>query len=670
MKDDRRRVVVRDVRPQVDHGRHAIKRVPGEQVAVSADVFGDGHDEVAAVVQVRPRGRRSWRDTPMVPLGDGFDRWTATFTVEEPLGDQEYRVLGWIDHGASWQHALQKKARAGVDVPVQLQAGAALLRDMVAGAAGEDADRARQVADLLDDEDAPLEQRVALGLTEDTTALLRRVDPRWHATASERLPIQVDRHRARFSAWYELFPRSLGGPDRHGTLADVVDELPRIARMGFDVLYLPPIHPIGETHRKGADNTTTASPGDPGSPWAIGNADGGHLAVHSELGTVQDVAELARIARDEHGIDLALDIAFQCSPDHPWVTEHPEWFRHRPDGTIQYAENPPKKYQDIYPLDFETEDAAGLWQALLEVFLHWCDRGVRVFRVDNPHTKSFPFWDWCIAELRAAHPDVILLAEAFTRPRVMEELAKRGFAQSYSYFTWREHRWELEQYVREMFHSQHIDFMRPNFWPNTPDILPAHLEHGTRATFVARLVLASMLNANYGVYGPPYELLEQAAIIPGRSGDYLHSEKYQLRHRELPDPDEPGTMSNLMKRVNEIRNAHPALQGNRNLTQHHVDDDQLMAWSKAYDGGVAPDGTRLDPDVVLVVVNLDPHHGRAGTVHLDLGGLRLREGDVFTVHDELSDRTFRWRGSANYVELGTDLPAHVFDVRGPDGGQW
>jgi len=648
-------VVIRDVRPQVDGGRHPLKRVTGEPVPVSADIFCDGHDRVAAVLQHRAVGARRWREAQLAPVGN--DRWAGTFTVGDP-GDWEYRVTGWVDHLTTWQDHLARKVDAAVDVETHLLAGADLLRDLAGTRRSKAAGRLRELADQLGDQDTPPGARVEVAFSDGFAAACRDGDPRRYATSSEPLRVHVDRERGAFSAWYELFPRSLGAPGEHGTLRDVVAELPRIAQLGFDVLYLPPVHPIGATKRKGPDNTLDAGPDDVGVPWAIGGEAGGHTAVHPELGTAEDVEHLATVAREEHGIDLALDLAFQCSPDHPWVTEHPEWFRHRPDGSIQYAENPPKKYEDIYPLDFESADAEGLWDALLEVVLFWAERGVHVFRVDNPHTKSFRFWEWCIAQVRAEHPEVIFLAEAFTRPRVMEELAKRGFSQSYSYFTWREHKWELEEYVREMFHTERIEWMRPNFWPNTPDILPEHLQTGGRPVFAHRLVLAALLDANYGIYGPPFELLEHEARQHG-SEEYLGSEKYQLREWDLPDPataaiDDPGSVTGLVKRINEIRRAHPSLQRNRNLSLHGVDNDQLLAWSKCTaDGG----------DVVLVVVSLDPHHLARGTVHLDMGGLRLAWDAAFVVDDLLTGQRYHWQGADNYVELGPELPAHVFHVR-------
>ncbi len=653
MPTERRRVVIRGLAPTVDAGRHPLKRVVGQPVPLGADVFTDGHDHVAAVLQHRRTGARRWREVPFEPVGN--DHWTGTF-VPDTVGDVEYRIVAWVDHLATWRAHLARKVEAGVDVPMHLLAGADLLRELAGRRRSKGAARLRELADVLGDESQAVGDRVEIGRSEELAAAVAAADPRRNATTSPSLRVHVDRERAAFSAWYELFPRSLGGPDRHGTLRDVQKQLPRIAAMGFDVLYLPPVHPIGITHRKGPNNVLEAGPDDVGVPWAIGGADGGHTAVHRELGTVRDVARLAEVAREKHGIDLALDLAFQCSPDHPWVQEHPEWFRKRPDGSIQYAENPPKKYEDIYPLDFESEDAEGLWEELLAVTRFWVDQGVKVFRVDNPHTKAFRFWEWMIARIREDDPDVLFLAEAFTRPRIMEELAKRGFSQSYSYFTWREHKWEIEEYVREMFHTERIDWMRPNFWPNTPDILPEHLQHGGRPVFVHRLVLAALLNANYGVYGPAFELMEHRARHHG-SEEYLDSEKYQLRDWDLDAPD---SLAPLLTTINRIRRDHPCLQRNRNLTQHHVDNDALMAWSKCTDDG---------SDVVLVVVSLDAHHRQAGTVHLDLGGLRLGPDEAFGVHDLLTDQHYGWIGSANYVELDPSLPAHVFHVTPRTPGQ-
>jgi starch synthase (maltosyl-transferring) len=482
---------------------------------------------------------------------------------------------------------------------------------------------------------------------------MERNPDRAHETGFDReLEVFAEPERARFSAWYELFPRSCSpDPDRHGTLADVERLLPRIAGMGFDVLYLPPVHPIGREHRKGRNNAVTAAPGDLGSPWAIGAGEGGHTAVLPELGTVEDVRRLAATARDGHGIELALDIAFQCAPDHPWVSEHPEWFRARPDGTIQYAENPPKKYQDIYPFDFETPAWRELWEALRDVVLFWIDQGVRIFRVDNPHTKPFAFWEWMIAEVKRDHPEVLFLSEAFTRPKVMYRLAKLGFSQSYTYFAWRNARWEIVEYFTELTRAPVRDFFRPNLWPNTPDILTEHLQHGGRPAFVGRLVLAATLGASYGIYGPPYEAFEGRAREPG-SEEYLDSEKYQIRRWEV---DRPDSLHDVIARVNRIRRQNPALQSDRGLRFHGTDNDQLIAYSKS------------DPEsgnVVLVIANLDPHHVQSGFTDLDLDALLVDADAGYQAHDLLGDARYLWHGPRNYVELNPHvLPAHVFAIR-------
>ena len=482
-----RRVAVERVTPDVDAGSFAVKRVVGDKVTVRAAAFADGHNVVAAAVEFRPAGEPQWRRTPMTPLGN--DQWTATFPVER-VGEHRFQIVAWVDDLATWYDGFCRKVEAAQDVTLDREEGARLL-EITAKRAGErDADTLTSVA-----------ARLRRGADKRTlTALERAVrlgssyPDRARATVYTRTsPVWVDRRLAVFGAWYELFPRSASPDrDRSGNLKDVIDRLPYVAELGFDVLYLPPVHPIGTTHRKGANNTRDAQPGEPGSPWAIGSDAGGHTAVHPDLGTVDDIGRLVRAAR-KHDIELALDLAFQCSPDHPWAREHPEWFRHRPDGTIAYAENPPKRYEDIYPIDFDTEDWPALWDALLEVVRFWIDRGIRVFRVDNPHTKPFPFWEWLLAEVRATNPDVIWLAEAFTRPHVMHRLAKIGFSQSVTYFTWRNAKWEIEEYFNELAHGPGAEYFRPNVWPNTPDILHATLQHGSRGTFMARFVLAACL---------------------------------------------------------------------------------------------------------------------------------------------------------------------------------
>jgi starch synthase (maltosyl-transferring) len=639
------RVRIRDIRPQVSGGQYPAKASVGEPVHVEADVFADSHDLVSAVVCWRRQGQRRWSETALEPLIN--DRWEAELSIDE-IGRYEFRIVGWIDRFRTWQRDTRKKLDADVATDVDLQIGANVIRQAADRADGTDRDQLVELYDRLLDEGRGHAGRAEPALTDAATELVRRNDARSFATESERLRLHVDRERARCSSWYELFPRSAAAePGRHGTFEDVIARLPYVQGLGFDVLYLPPIHPIGVTYRKGANNRVEAEPGEPGSPWAIGNADGGHKAIHPELGTAKDFRRLVK-AVASHGMELAMDIAFQCSPDHPWVDEHPEWFVQRPDGTIQYAENPPKKYQDIYPLNFETEDAEGLWTELRSVFQHWIDEGVRIFRVDNPHTKSFPFWEWCIDDISREHPDVILLAEAFTRPKVMKELARIGFTQSYTYFAWRDEKWSIEEYYTELFHSDVVDYFRPNSWPNTPDILTEFLQHGGRAAFVQKLVLAATLTANYGIYGPPFELMLHEAR-PGAE-EYLDNEKYEIHHWDL---DGSPSLAELISRINRIRRENPALQQDRSFHLHHVDNEQLIAYSK-----------RVGDNVVLSVVNLDPHWRQAGTTWLDLAALGLEPHERFEVHDRIGEARYVWQGPDNYVELDPHVtPAHIFVVR-------
>ncbi|MCA9227713.1 MAG: alpha-1,4-glucan--maltose-1-phosphate maltosyltransferase, partial [Planctomycetales bacterium] len=482
--------------------------------------------------------------------------------------------------------------------------------------------------------------------------LMDRCAPRHHATTMEReLTIVVDRERARFSSWYEMFPRSAADePGRHGTFQDVIKRLPYVSSMGFNVLYLPPIHPIGQAHRKGRNNSPVAQPGDVGSPWGIGGPEGGHKAVHPQLGTLEDFDQLVLAAR-QLGIEIALDIAFQCSPDHPYVKEHPQWFRHRPDGTIQYAENPPKKYEDIYPFDFETDDWQALWQELKSVFVFWIERGVRIFRVDNPHTKPFPFWEWVIGELKRDWPDVLFLAEAFTRPKIMYRLAKLGFSQSYTYFSWRNTSEELREYLTELTTTEAAEFFRPNFWPNTPDILTEYLQVGGRPAFIGRLVLAATLSSNFGIYGPAYE---HSVNSPRHSGseEYLDSEKYEVKHYDLRRQD---SLASLIGRVNRIRREHRALQTNEGLQFHTVDNQKILCFTKA---------TEDKSELLMMVVNLDPHHTQSGWVELPLADFGLSDDHPYQLHDLLTDARYLWYGSRNYVELNPHVvPAHIFRVR-------
>jgi starch synthase (maltosyl-transferring) len=640
------RAVVENVQPQVDHGRFAVKRVEGDRMVVEADCFADGHDVVACRLRFRSEDEAEWREAPMEPLGN--DRWRGTFLLASP-GCYRYAVTAWVDPFLSWRHDFVRRVDAD-DIVVAARVGAALIADAARRADAQDRPLLERWArDLAAGDDA--ERLRALGLDEALSAVAMRYPDRSRATTYPvEFPLVVDRERARFSTWYEFFPRSASPtPGVHGTFRDCEARLDYVARMGFDVVYLPPIHPIGRIRRKGPNNTLVAGPDDVGSPWAIGAAEGGHTAIHPQLGTLEDFRRLAARTR-ELGMELALDIAFQCAPDHPWVQEHPEWFRRRPDGSVQYAENPPKKYQDIFPFDFESPDWKGLWQALHDVFAFWIGEGVRIFRVDNPHTKAFPFWEWVIGTLRAKHPDLVFLSEAFTRPKVMHRLAKLGFTQSYTYFTWRNTKDELAAYFTELAHGPGRDYFRPNAWPNTPDILPENLQVGGRAAFMARLVLAATLSSNYGLYGPAFELLEDTPREPGAE-EYLHSEKYELRRWDL---DRADSLAPFIARVNAARREHPALQSNDGLAFVATDNDQLIAYTK----------TAEDGSGVLVVVNLDPHHVQSGWVTLDPAELGVETDRPFQVHDLLSGARYLWSGRRNFVQLDpTRAPAHVFRIR-------
>jgi starch synthase (maltosyl-transferring) len=652
LPDSRRalaRVVIEDVQPAVDGGRFPIKRVVGDRVVVEADVFADGHDVLACRLLWRADSAAEWVEAPMTPLGN--DRWRAAFPVDS-LGRFLYTIEGWVDRFLTWRRDLAARIAAGQDVPVETLMGAALIEEAADRATGDAARRLRGWARALREADDAA-RRNALALDEPLGDLAARYPDRAHATrCGTALPVVVDRTRARCSAWYEVFPRSCAAePGRHGTFRDCAAWLPYIAGMGFDVLYFPPIHPIGRAFRKGPNNAPDAGPDDVGSPWAIGAVEGGHTAVHPALGTLEDFRALVAQARAA-GLEVALDIAWQCAPDHPYVGAHPEWFRARPDGTIQYAENPPKKYQDIYPFDFESPAWRDLWTELRDVVVFWIEQGVRIFRVDNPHTKPFAFWEWLITDLKASWPDLIFLSEAFTRPRVMYRLAKLGFSQSYTYFTWRNSKAEIASYFEELTGTGVAEFFRPNLWPNTPDILHATLQTGGRPAFVVRAVLAATLGANWGIYGPAFELLEHEPREPG-SEEYRNSEKYQLRPR---DREAAHSLRPLLTRLNAMRRENTALQRNDGLRFHETDNPQLLCYSKT-----SPDRT----NALVTVVNLDPLYEQAGWVTLDLEALGLAADAGFGVHDLLSDQRFLWRGARNYVQLSPDvLPAHVLRVEG------
>ncbi|MBS1820061.1 MAG: alpha-1,4-glucan--maltose-1-phosphate maltosyltransferase [Acidobacteria bacterium] len=654
-----RRAIVEHVRPRIDGGRFPAKRVVGDMVDVRADIFADGHDVIVAVLRDRPVATHGateepWRETRMAAAAPGADEWIASFTTTN-VGYHEFEVVAWVDRFATWQRDLKIKAAAGQDIDLELLEGSLLVRD-AAGRAGEvgstrpDEWWFRAHADLLCDRSAAFTERLDTALSAPLAQMMFDYADRRQATVSATTRVWVDRERARTGAWYEMFPRSSGSdPARSATFREAAARLADIADLGFDVLYLPPIHPIGTSHRKGANNALEAGPADPGSPWAIGSEAGGHTAVEPGLGTMDDF-EFFRAEAERVGLEIALDLAWQCSPDHPWVQEHPEWFTHRPDGSIKYAENPPKKYQDIYPLDFACAEWPSLWLALLDVTRFWIRRGVRIFRVDNPHTKSFGFWEWLIAEVRREDADVIFLAEAFTRPKLMRYLAKAGFSQSYTYFTWRNTKAELEEYLTELTRSEMREYFRPNFFANTPDILHEYLQHGGRAAFEARLVLAATLSPTYGIYSG-YELCENRAVKPG-SEEYLDSEKYQIRVR---DWQQPGNIRELVRAVNRARRGHPALRAFETLRFCQTDNPELIAYLKTDRDGADP---------VLTVVNLDPHFMQHGHVEVPLDVAGLPPSEPYVVRDLLTDTPFTWRGAWNYVRLDPGLrQAHVLSLR-------
>ncbi|WP_330282220.1 alpha-1,4-glucan--maltose-1-phosphate maltosyltransferase [Streptomyces sp. NBC_00588] len=648
------RIPVLDVRPIVQHGRRPAKAVTGESFEISATVFREGHDAVAAnVVLTDPHGRPGpW--TPMRELSPGTDRWGATVTAGE-TGLWTYTVEAWGDPITTWRHHAQIKIPAGMDTDLVLEEGARLYERAADGAPESERDVLVAAVDALRDESRPAASRLAGALTPEVDAVLARHPLREFVTASESLPLLVERERALYGSWYEFFPRSEGTEEEpHGTFATAARRLPAIAAMGFDVVYLPPIHPIGTTYRKGRNNSLSAGPDDVGVPWAIGSPEGGHDTVHPRLGSMEDFTRFIARAR-ALGLEIALDFALQCSPDHPWVHKHPEWFHHRPDGTIAYAENPPKKYQDIYPIAFDA-DLDGLIAETLRVLRVWMTAGVRIFRVDNPHTKPVAFWQKVIAEINATDPDVIFLAEAFTRPAMMHTLAQIGFQQSYTYFTWRTSKQELTDYCTELS-GEAAAYMRPNFFVNTPDILHAYLQRGGRPAFEVRAVLAATLSPTWGVYSG-YELCENTPLKDG-SEEYLNSEKYQLKPRDWDTAERQGhTITPLITRLNTIRRENPALQQLRDLHFHHADQEAVIAYSK-----------RSGSNTVLVVANLDPHHTQEATVSLDMPQLGLEWHESVPVRDELTGETYHW-GRANYVRLepGT-RPAHVFTVLRPSTPQ-
>jgi starch synthase (maltosyl-transferring) len=648
IQESRQRVVIEGVYPEIDAGRFPVKRTVGDRLRVEADIVADGHEVIAALLLYRREQDAAWRSAPMQPLVN--DRWRGEFQVLE-LGRYVYAIQAWVDRFRTWQRDLKKRVDAGQDVAIEFLVGADLIEEAAQRAVES---QARQLADWVEvlQGQGGLQEKFEAAQDPELADLMRQnPDQRFISMYDKNLTVVVDPMKARFSTWYEMFPRSCSPePGRHGTFKDCEARLPYIAKMGFDVLYLPPVHPIGRTNRKGKNNRPVTEAGDVGSPWAIGAAEGGHKAVHPDLGSLEDFRHFVDRAK-EYGLDIALDIAYQGSPDHPYVKEHPRWFRWRPDNTVQYAENPPKKYEDIYPFDFETEDWPGLWEEFKNVILFWLEQGVTIFRVDNPHTKPFHFWEWLITEIKRDHPETIFLSEAFTRPKVMYRLAKLGFTQSYTYFAWRNTKWELTQYFTELTQTEVKEYFRPNLWPNTPDILTEYLQFGGRPAFLVRLALAATLGANYGIYGPPFELCVNQPREPG-SEEYLNSEKYEVRYWDL---NQPHSLKDFIGRVNRIRRENPALHSDWNLRFFPIDNEQLICYGKFTDDL---------SNIIVVVVNLNPHHAQGGWLELPLRELGLDPAQPYQVHDLLGDGRFLWQGARNYVELDPRaLPAHIFRVR-------
>ncbi|MFO8083589.1 MAG: alpha-1,4-glucan--maltose-1-phosphate maltosyltransferase [Desulfobacterales bacterium] len=647
MNYTKKRVIIENVSPEIDEGCFPARRAIGEKVRVNADIFADGHDLLTAELLYRKTGSSQWKTRPMFLRVN--DRWEAFFPVNE-LGGYEFTIEAWIDRFRTWKYGIEKKSASGMDISLELKEGSLLVHEAAGRAEGRNAELLKNNALFLDSQKL-VNTGIPFIVNEELSRLMSLYpDKRFKTEYARRLPVIVERPRARFSAWYEMFPRSCSAEGgRHGTFQDCIGRIPYISEMGFDVLYFPPIHPIGKTNRKGKNNRVIAGPEDPGSPWAIGSEEGGHRSIHPQLGTLEDFKRLIAEAR-KHGIEIAIDIAFQCSPDHPYVKKHRQWFRLRPDNSIQFAENPPKKYEDIYPFDFETEHAESLWSELLEVVRYWIEQGVHIFRVDNPHTKPLPFWQWLIAEIKNEYPDIIFLSEAFTRPKTMYRLAKSGFTQSYTYFTWRNLKWEIEQYFKELTGTAAKEFFWPNLWPNTPDILPEYLQLGGRPAFLIRLTLAATLSTNYGIYGPAFELCINEPREPFGE-EYQDSEKYEIHHWNL---DHPGSLKPYITRINRIRRENPALQQN-NLMFHPVNNEDIICYSKHSDDY---------ENIIVVVVNLDPHHTHSALLNLPVNDFGLDEKQTFQMHDLISNARYMWHAGENYLELDPKVvPAHIFRIR-------
>lgn len=642
---EKSRIVIENIKPVINCGDYAVKRVVDEIVQVQANIFGDGHDIIQASIFHKHSKQKNWTESRMHPTVN--DSWEGAFKVEKQ-GDHQFYLQGWEDHGLNWRHGIVKKIEDGQRVNSELLEGAEILKAILKKCTKTEAVLLkRAIADFTDQNQ--YEEAVNICLDEGLEKILLKYPHKAVPYETKKMPVYVDRKKARFSTWYEFFPRSASNEEgKHGTFKDCENILPRVAEMGFDTLYFPPIHPIGEVNRKGKNNATNAAPEDVGSPWGIGSGKGGHKDIHPDLGNIDEFRSLVKKAR-ELGIEVAMDFALQAAPDHPYVNEHPNWFRWRPDGTIQYAENPPKKYQDILPIYFESDEWKKMWKEFLDIVLYWIEEaGVTIFRVDNPHTKPFYFWGWLISEVKKKHPDTLFLSEAFTRPKIMEQLAKQGFTQSYTYFTWRNSKHELIQYVNELTKTDLKEYFRPNFWPNTPDINPYHLQGANEAIFMIRYFLAATLSSNTGIYGPVFEFMVSDAV-PGKE-EYLDSEKYQIRHWDWKAENK---LMRVITKINEARQTNPSLQQTNNIQFCDIHDDGLMAYYK-FD--------QEKENHTLMVVSMDPYYQKNGSVKVPRHELGLHDGQSIRVEDLITGNSYNWDQEWCYVELHPAMPFHLFRI--------
>lgn len=638
------RVIIENVTPLVDGGQYAVKRVVGEVVAVEADVFPDGHDVVRAEVLYKKDTAGNWQTVALQHRSN--DRWAGQFTVDEQ-GFYSFKIRAWVDYALNWQHGIERKIADGQKVTSELLEGITYLNKILPECNESEKQYVEYLIGIFGNEK---EYKTAIeeAQSENLHRIFYQYPERFLSNETQAFPVYVDRLKARFSTWYEFFPRSASEtPNVHGSFNDCHRLLPRIAQMGFDVLYFPPVHPIGEVNRKGKNNATNADEGDVGSPWGIGSKLGGHKDLHPQLGSIEEFKALINYA-SELGIEIAMDFALQCAPDHPYVKEHPKWFKWRPDGTVQYAENPPKKYQDILPIYFETPDYQDLWEELLSIALYWVDCGIRIFRVDNPHTKPFLFWGWLIDKVKQHNPDVLFLSEAFTRPKIMQQLAKQGFTQSYTYYTWRNSKNELIEYLTELTQTNQKNYFRPNFWPNTPDINPYDLQSGIESVYLYRYFMAATLSSNTGIYGPVFEQMVHEAV-PGKE-EYHQSEKYEIKHW---DWFKENKLTMLISKINHVRKERPSLQQTNLIKFCQIDNDQLLAYYK-FD--------QNKEDETLMIVNLDPYYKQNGWIQLPLADLGVREGHPLRVYDLITDSSYIWNKEWNYVELHPSLPFHLFKI--------